>query len=417
MKGQLKIFTIISIIFLYITQSAGGFPMPAQTDWDKVLDRYEALCNQCIDLKLRAESGEKVSGAEFSRLIGNLNNLRNLLREDSGSMSPAQRSRFSRIRDRYSNVFGKGSRTKVRVNADEASVSGSGEVSHAENRTGKQAGSQTSGRIDAGHSAGGQGVDGGTGDRGAACSQIGSTGSQHGKTGALIGATGSQIGETGAQRHGETGDLRGVTGSHGVSGGSTLYIPETLSTSGLTTKAFSFGATDIIQRNKGIDPNPKREPRRVAVGVAGMVAAAPGFLYGGMVSVVFRKNDWGAYVKYLSDYKSNSSSYNCTSDGKFSGGKMWLSGNTRTSSYMFSAGARKVIWKGLGAFAGVGYGAHSVYWEDVSGNWAKVTDSSVDGAIIEAGVSYTLKPVEFFVGVSTISFGYNSLECGIGLRF
>ena len=85
----MKIFTIISIIFLYITQSAGGFPMPAQTDWDKVLDRYEALCNQCIDLKLRAESGEKVSGAEFSRLIGNLNNLRKLLREDSGSMSPA----------------------------------------------------------------------------------------------------------------------------------------------------------------------------------------------------------------------------------------------------------------------------------------------------------------------------------------
>lgn len=388
MKGQLKIFTIISIIFLYITQSAGGFPMSAQTDWDKVLDRYEALCDQCIDLKLRAESGEKVSGAEFSRLIGNLNNLRKLLREDSGSMSPAQRSRFSRIRDRYSNVFGKGSRTKVRVNADEASVSGNGEVSHAENRTGKQAGANASGRLDAGHGAGGQGVDDGTGDRGVAGSQIGATGSQH-----------------------------GVTGSHDVSGGSTLYIPETLSTSGLTAEAFSFGAMNIIQRDKGIDPNPKREPRRVAVGAAGMVAAAPEFLYGGMVSVVFRKNDWGAYAKYLSDYQSNSSSYNCTSDGKFSGGKMWLSGNTRTSSYMFSAGARKVIWKGLGAFAGVGYGAHSVYWEDVSGNWAKVTDSSVNGAIIEAGVSYTLKPVEFFVGVSTISFGYNSLECGIGLRF
>ena len=401
MKGQLKIFTIISIIFLYITQSAGGFPMPAQTDWDKVLDRYEALCNQCIDLKLRAESGEKVSGAEFSRLIGNLNNLRKLLREDSGSMSPAQRSRFSRIRDRYSNVFGKGSRTKVRANADEASGSGSGEVSHEENRTGKQAqagygmagshgeNSKYAGeRSDSGQSAVSQGVNGITGERGAA-------GSQHGVTGAF----------------------QGVTGSHGVSAGSTLYIPETLSTSGLTAEAFSFGTMDIIQRDKGIDPNPKRESRRITVGAAGMVAAAPEFLYGGMVSVVFRKNDWGAYAKYLSDYQSNSSSYNCTSDGKFSGGKMWLSGNTRTSSYMFSAGARKVIWKGLGAFAGVGYGAHSVYWEDVSGNWAKVTDSSVNGAIIEAGVSYTLKPVEFFVGVSTISFGYNSLECGIGLRF
>lgn len=395
MKGQLKIFTIISIIFLYITQSAGGFPMPAQTDWDKVLDRYETLCNQCIDLKLRAESGEKVSGAEFSRLIGNLNNLRKLLREDSGSMSPAQRSRFSRIRDRYSNVFGKGSRTKVRVNADEASGLGSGEVSHAENRTEKQAGAQTSGWLNAGHSVGDQGVPDD--------SQIGATGSQHGVTG--------------VQQHGGTGNLNGVTGSHGVSAGSTLYIPETLSRSGLTSEAFSFGVTDIIQKDKGIDPNHKREPRRIAVGAAGMVAAAPEFLYGGMVSVVFRKNDWGAYAKYLSDYQSNSSSYNCTSDGKFSGGKMWLSGNTRTSSYMFSAGARKVIWKGLGAFAGVGYGAHSVYWEDVSGNWAKVTDSSVNGAIIEAGVSYTLKPVEFFVGVSTISFGYNSLECGIGLRF
>ncbi len=408
MKGQLKIFTIISIIFLYITQSAGGFPMPAQTDWDKVLDRYEALCNQCIDLKLRAESGEKVSGAEFSRLVGNLNNLRKLLREDSGSMSPAQRSRFSRIRDRYSNVFGKGSRTKVRVNADEASGLGSGEVSHAENRTGKQAqagygltgshGENTKyagERSDSGQRAVSQGVNGIIEEHGAAGSQIGVTGSQHGVT----------------------GDLHGVTGSHGVSAGSTLYVPETLSTSGLTAEAFSFGAMNIIQRDKGIDPNHKREPRRIAVGAAGMVAAAPEFLYGGMVSVVFRKNDWGAYAKYLSDYQSNSSSYNCTSDGKFSGGKMWLSGNTRTSSYMFSAGARKVIWKGLGAFAGVGYGAHSVYWEDVSGNWAKVTDSSVNGAIIEAGVSYTLKPVEFFVGVSTISFGYNSLECGIGLRF
>lgn len=412
MKGQLKIFTIISIIFLYITQSAGGFPMPAQTDWDKVLDRYEALCDQCIDLKLRAESGEKVSGAEFSRLIGNLNNLRKLLREDSGSMSPAQRSRFSRIRDRYSNVFGKGSRTKVRVNADEASGFGSGEVSHAENRTGKQAqagygpagshgeNSKYAGeRSDSGHDAVNQGVNGIISERGVL----------HGTGGAQLGATGSQ--------HGVTGDLHGVTGSHGVSGGSTLYIPETLSTSGLTAEAFSFGTMNIIQRNKGIDPNPKREPRRIAVGAAGMVAAAPEFLYGGMVSVVFRKNDWGAYAKYLSDYQSNSSSYNCTSDGKFSGGKMWLSGNTRTSSYMFSAGARKVIWKGLGAFAGVGYGSHSVYWEDVSGNWAKVTDSSVNGAIIEAGVSYTYKLLELFVGVSTISFGYNSLECGIGLRF
>lgn len=380
MKGQLKIFTIISIIFLYITQSAGGFPMPAQTDWDKVLDRYEALCDQCIDLKLRAESGEKVSGAEFSRLIGNLNNLRKLLREDSGSMSPTQRSRFSRIRDRYSNVFGKGSRTKVRVNADEASVSGNGEVSHAENRTGKQAGA-------------GYGLAG-----------------SHGENTKYAGARSDS--EYSAVNQG----VNNITGERGAAG-STLYIPETLSTSGLTAEAFSFGDTDIIQRDKGIDPNPKREPRRVAVGAAGMVAAAPEFLYGGMVSVVFRKNDWGAYAKYLSDYQSNSSSYNCTSDGKFSGGKMWLSGNTRTSSYMFSAGARKVIWKGLGAFAGVGYGAHSVYWEDVSGNWAKVTDSSVNGAIIEAGVSYTLKPVEFFVGVSTISFGYNSLECGIGLRF
>lgn len=380
MKGQLKIFTIISIIFLYITQSAGGFTMPAQTDWDKVLDRYEALCDQCIDLKLRAESGEKVSGAEFSRLIGNLNNLRKLLREDSGSMSPAQRSRFSRIRDRYSNVFGKGSRTKVRVNADEASGLGAGDVSHAENRTGKQA--------QAGYGLAGS----------------------HGENTKYAG-TRSDSGQ-GAVSQG----VNGIIGERGAAG-STLYIPETLSTSGLTAEAFSFGTMNIIQRNKGIDPNPKREPRRVAVGAAGMVAAAPEFLYGGMVSVVFRKNDWGAYAKYLSDYQSNSSSYNCTSDGKFSGGKMWLSGNTRTSSYMFSAGARKVIWKGLGAFAGVGYGAHSVYWEDVSGNWAKVTDSSVNGAIIEAGVSYTLKPVEFFVGVSTISFGYNSLECGIGLRF
>lgn len=77
----------------------------ASKDWDKILDKYETLCNECIDLKLRAEAGENVSGKDVRKLLDKLGSLREDLKESSGLMSEAQLRRFERIKANYSEFF------------------------------------------------------------------------------------------------------------------------------------------------------------------------------------------------------------------------------------------------------------------------------------------------------------------------
>ena len=70
--------------------------------WDRVLDRYESLCNECLAMKRKAEAGEKVSTRSLTKLLSDLEELREVLRDAGGSMSPEQLSRFDNIRRRYS---------------------------------------------------------------------------------------------------------------------------------------------------------------------------------------------------------------------------------------------------------------------------------------------------------------------------
>ena len=78
----------------------------AQTSaWDSALDRYERICNQCIDLRQRSLSGEAVPAASVTELLGQLASLRNTLQESAGQMTPSQRARFESIRLRYSEAF------------------------------------------------------------------------------------------------------------------------------------------------------------------------------------------------------------------------------------------------------------------------------------------------------------------------
>ena len=80
--------------------------MSVDKDWDRILDKYESLCESCIQLKLKAEAGEKISKSAFGKLFSSLAELRTELKEGSGSMSEQQRERFASIRARYSAVFG-----------------------------------------------------------------------------------------------------------------------------------------------------------------------------------------------------------------------------------------------------------------------------------------------------------------------
>ena len=43
--------------------------MSVDKDWDRILDKYESLCESCIQLKLKAEAGEKISKSAFGKLF------------------------------------------------------------------------------------------------------------------------------------------------------------------------------------------------------------------------------------------------------------------------------------------------------------------------------------------------------------
>ena len=98
-----RVWITYLIVFL-LTLSA--LSASAQSSgWDASLDRYESICNQCIDLRQRSLAGEAVSSASITDLLGQLASLRRALQASAGPMTPSQRARFESIRLRYSEAF------------------------------------------------------------------------------------------------------------------------------------------------------------------------------------------------------------------------------------------------------------------------------------------------------------------------
>ncbi len=91
---------VLSIIALLLISPA--YVIAQNADWDKVLDRYEDICGQCITLRDRIVAGEPVSDRAVTSLLQELSQLRNTLQNASGSMSDEQKKRFTTIRDSYS---------------------------------------------------------------------------------------------------------------------------------------------------------------------------------------------------------------------------------------------------------------------------------------------------------------------------
>ncbi len=75
--------------------------MTAQNDCDSVLDRYEQICDRCLELRSRMAAGEAVDYSAVTGLLGELGKLRTQLRSASGSMTKEQKDRFAAIRARY----------------------------------------------------------------------------------------------------------------------------------------------------------------------------------------------------------------------------------------------------------------------------------------------------------------------------
>ena len=98
--------TLLVIVLCLIVLPVCGGSVAVDKDWDRVLDKYESLCESCIQMKLKAEAGEKVSKSAFLKLFSSLAELRTEVREGTGLMTEQQRVRFKSIRARYAAVFG-----------------------------------------------------------------------------------------------------------------------------------------------------------------------------------------------------------------------------------------------------------------------------------------------------------------------
>ena len=65
-----------ALCFVLLLVSCLTFASPKARNWDKVLDRYEILCQQCLELKQQADSGQEIPKHKFSKLVRELNTLK-----------------------------------------------------------------------------------------------------------------------------------------------------------------------------------------------------------------------------------------------------------------------------------------------------------------------------------------------------
>ena len=144
--------------------------------------------------------------------------------------------------------------------------------------------------------------------------------------------------------------------------------------------------------------------------------SAPDMAYGVMAGYLHKK--LGAYAAFRSSYMFGKSSYRCDSNGLMdTGGYIWPSGKERRNTLHAAAGVLVGATRWLSLYAGAGYGARTLAWEDVDGEWAEVSDWSLAGAAVECGVILSWRKLTFSAGVSSISFKTASFTCGVGIRF
>lgn len=148
------------------------------------------------------------------------------------------------------------------------------------------------------------------------------------------------------------------------------------------------------------------------------VSPVPDMSFG--LSLGFLRCSTGAYVSFLSNFKSKSASIDCLSDGTSSGNPVWVSGRQEKTKMMVTAGGIFRVAENVSLLAGAGYGSRKLFWENSSGDWMRVTDRSYSGIAAEAGFLFTLGLKDSFcisAKAGTIAFKYLDLTIGIGYRF
>ena len=125
----------------------------------------------------------------------------------------------------------------------------------------------------------------------------------------------------------------------------------------------------------------------------------------------------GVYASAKTSFTSSESDYDCLSDGTTSFGTIWASGNIRKSRISLSAGPVVRLTKSISIYAGAGYGTNVLLWEGTSSKWAKVTDLSHEGLLLEAGALYNINHFILGLGLSETDFAVAALTLSAGWTF
>lgn len=89
---------ICKIILAALLLLSSCLTFAQQKNWDEVLDRYELLCERCLELQKQQQAGVDVPRESLASLTTQLASLRRTLKEAKGKMSAAQQARFDMIR-------------------------------------------------------------------------------------------------------------------------------------------------------------------------------------------------------------------------------------------------------------------------------------------------------------------------------
>ena len=138
---------------------------------------------------------------------------------------------------------------------------------------------------------------------------------------------------------------------------------------------------------------------------------------GGGLFLGLKKRQTGGYLSFGTGFQTVREDYACTRDGRTDFGHIWASGRSRYSSFSLSGGIIVGNSGGLAGYAGAGYGRVGCYWEDVSGQWAKVEDRSFQGILVESGLIWTAGKLVVTAGLSSVSFSTLSPVIGLGVCF
>ncbi len=314
---------ILTLLFPVITLAGNQ-----GSDWDRVLDRYQEICGQCIVLRDRITAGEPVSDKAVTSLLQELTQLRNTLQSASGSMTASQKARFNAIRDSYL----KGNTVETDKKSKETVAESVAETAARPADSNADALADIQKKIRA-------------------------------RNDSLVNLLDEMVARVDVPN--TSAPISGPISSENVLSEERIY-------------------------DNDYNGKPVSGLRSNEIELYALTAYNRIWSFGGML--VLRGEPFrSGYIGVLSNFSNIGHDYSCSSSGAIDGGGVfWGDGGIADNELFITAGL--TVWhniKGnISAYAGTGYGINERLWRDISGKWAMVSDVSGRGLVLQGMASF-----------------------------